>query len=156
MGAEIGSVGPSGSRILTRGEPGWEIIPELQPIEGEIVIDKPGKGAFYATDLDMVLRTRGICNLIFAGVTTDVCVSTTIREANDRGYECLLLTDCTGAIHQENHIATINMVKMQGSIFGAVASSADLISSLKAALPTTAQARASLHQHCMKKFSTWC
>jgi len=130
IGAEIGSSGPCG-RILVRGEPGWEIVPEVAPIEGEWVIDKPGKGAFYATELDLVLRTNGVTHLVFTGITTDVCVHTTIREANDRGYECLLLSDCTGATEYNNYLAALQMVKMQGGLFGAVAPSTALLDVLR-------------------------
>jgi nicotinamidase-related amidase len=125
----IGDQGAMG-RLLVRGEAGHDIIPELYPISGEPVIDKPGKGAFYATDLDTVLKNYGVTQLLVCGVTTEVCVNTTVREANDRGYDCLVLEDCVGSYFPEFQDMGLRMIKAQGGIFGWVGNSAAVVAAL--------------------------
>lgn len=125
----IGDEGPMG-RLLVRGSKGHDIVPELAPQPGEVVLDKPGKGAFYATDLDTILRARGIASLIVTGVTTEVCVQTTVREANDRGLDCLVLSDCTGSYFPEFHTSSLTMFAAQGGIVGWVSTSSELLRTL--------------------------
>jgi nicotinamidase-related amidase len=125
----IGAPGPMG-RILIRGEPGHDIVPELYPVAGEPVIDKPGKGAFFATDLFTILNNRSIEYLIVCGVTTEVCVHTTVREANDRGYRCIVPSDCCGSYFPEFHEIGLKMIKAQGGIFGWVSDSSSILSAL--------------------------
>ena len=125
----IGDPGPMG-RILVRGEYGHDIVNELTPAPGEPVVDKPGKGAFYATDLDSMLHNRGIRQLVVCGVTTEVCVNTSVREANDRGYDCLVLEDCVGSYFPEFQVAALNMIKAQGGIFGWVSDSKRFLAGL--------------------------
>jgi nicotinamidase-related amidase len=125
----IGAPGPMG-RILIRGEPGHDLIPELYPVAGEPVIDKPGKGAFYQTDLELMLKNRGIETLLVCGVTTEVCVNTTVREANDRGFRCIVLSDCCASYFPEFHDMGLRMIKAQGGIFGSVSASAPVIAAL--------------------------
>ncbi|MBV9949212.1 MAG: cysteine hydrolase [Myxococcales bacterium] len=126
----IGAKGPMG-RILVRGEPGHDIVPELYPRAGEPVVDKPGKGAFYATDLELILKDRGVESLIVCGVTTEVCVHTTVREANDRGYHCVVPGDCCGSYFPEFHQVGLRMIKAQGAIFGWVSDSARVLDAMK-------------------------
>ena len=127
--AGIGDPGPMG-RILVRGEYGHDIVDELKPAPGEPIVDKPGKGAFYATDLDAMLHNRGIKQLVVCGVTTEVCVNTSVREANDRGYDCLVLQDCVGSYFPEFQTASLNMIKAQGGIFGWVGDSKQFLGAL--------------------------
>jgi nicotinamidase-related amidase len=126
----IGDPGPMG-RILVRGEAGHDIIPELYPLPDEPVIDKPGKGAFYTTDLESILKHRGINQLVVTGVTTEVCVNTTVREANDRGFDCLVLEDCVGSYFPEFQGFGLKMIKAQGGIFGWVGTSSDVIAAIR-------------------------
>ncbi|MBD1849766.1 isochorismatase family protein [Leptolyngbya sp. FACHB-711] len=144
-GAEIGSEGPLG-RILVRGEPGWQIVPELAPLPGEPVIDKPGNGAFYATDLDLLLQRIGVKNLVICGLTTAVCVHSTLREASDRGYDILLLEDCCAESDPRLHAAAIEMVKMEGGIFGTVGTSQAFISTVSS-LPDVKEQQSELDQY---------
>lgn len=130
----IGDDGPMG-RILIRGEAGHDIVADLAPLPGEPVVDKPGKGAFYQTDLELMLRNRGIDTLLVCGVTTEVCVHTTIREANDRGYRCIAVADCCASYFPEFHAVGLQMISAQGGIFGWVAQSADILSVLDEAKP---------------------
>jgi nicotinamidase-related amidase len=125
----IGAPGPMG-RILVRGEPGHDIVPALYPVAGEPVIDKPGKGAFYQTELELMLRNRGVENLLVCGVTTEVCVNTTVREANDRGYRCIVLADCCASYFPQFHEAGLAMIKAQGGIFGWVSASKPVLAAL--------------------------
>ena len=134
--AGIGDPGPMG-RILVRGEHGHDIIDELKPLAGEPVVDKPGKGAFYATDLDAMLSNRGVQQIIVCGVTTEVCVNTSVREANDRGYDCLVLEDCVASYFPEFQRMALRMIKAQGGIFGWVSDSTRFL----AALPRTVQVK---------------
>src|SRR4051812_42403439 len=135
----IGDEGPMG-RILIRGEPGHQIIPELFPADGEIVIDKPGKGAFYNTNLEPLLRNHGIDSLLVCGVTTEVCVHTTVREANDRGYRCVVLADCCASYFAEFHEVALRMIAAQGGIFGWVSTSRAVLAALSTPVPRLAYA----------------
>jgi nicotinamidase-related amidase len=139
----IGAPGPMG-RILIRGEPGHDIIADLYPAAGEVVIDKPGKGAFYATQLEPLLRRHAIENLLVCGVTTEVCVNTTVREANDRGYRCVVLADCCASYFPDFHEMGLNMIKAQGGIFGWVSASKPVLAALGSSV---AMSESSLGEH---------
>ncbi|RRH72389.1 cysteine hydrolase family protein [Falsigemmobacter faecalis] len=130
-GRGLGDMGPLG-RFLVRGEPNWDIIPELAPEPGDLMIDKPGKGSFMATDLDEVLQRRGIRNLMLCGVTTDCCVQSTLRDANDRGYECVMLEDCCGCADHQNHLDQVEMMRIMGGHYGSVCASTDVLKTLEA------------------------
>jgi nicotinamidase-related amidase len=132
IGATLGEQGAHG-RVLIAGEPGQDLLPEVAPLPGEIVIDKPSKGIFNTTDFDLILRTHGITHLIICGTTTDVCVFCVMREANDLGYECVVVEDATGATSAANHAAALEMVKMQGGVFGAVTTSGDVLDGIRRA-----------------------
>ena len=138
----IGDEGPMG-RLLVRGSYGHDIVEELYPIDGEPIVDKPGKGAFYATDLDAILKMKGITKLVACGVTTEVCVTTTVREANDRGYDALVLSDAVASYFPEFQRVALEMIKAQGGIFGWVGTSADFIAALGSATATASAAGAS-------------
>jgi biuret amidohydrolase len=140
LAARIGDRGPMG-RILVRGEPGHDIVAGLYPVRGEPVVDKPGKGAFHATDLDAMLKNRGIRRLVVCGVTTEVCVATTVREANDRGYDCLVLADCVASYFPKLHAAALEMITAQGGIFGWVSDSRRFLAALAGARARRAPAR---------------
>ena len=129
----IGDQGPMG-RVLIRGEKGHDIIPELRPQPEEPIIDKPGKGAFFATDLDLILRNKKIETLFVGGVTTEVCVHTTVRQANDRGYECIVLSDCVGSYFPEFQRVGLEMIKAQGGIFGWISSSKNFLNAMTEAV----------------------
>lgn len=135
-GIGIGDVIPGSGRLLTRGEPNWDIVEELYPVEGEIVIDKAGKGAFTTSNIHLILKNKGITHLVITGVTTDVCVHTIMREANDFGYWCTVLKDCTGATDPDIHKAAIKSVKMQGGVFGWVSDSERFIKAVRESVPT--------------------
>jgi nicotinamidase-related amidase len=122
----------SAQTFLVRGEPNWDIVPELKPVDGEIVIDKSGKGAFLGTDLDLILRLKGVRNLIVTGVTTDCCVQSTLRDANDRGFECVLLEDCCGAGTHDHHERQLDIFRIMDGLYGSISTSGDLIEALKA------------------------